>query len=190
MKGLLLISLLYMISRVILFSLIISFGLISCTTPKIIHQNISPPNRISISAINLSEDGSIFSSGEDEILLLLFNYSGGQPTELMHTHSYTFNKKNEYYKIVTEPLNVDSLLVVLIEMDTNNALEIIPEKIVSQHKELYSAYQNHDLMSIETILGDDDLLGIRAIGKDERSIEFKGAWRTDRYEYLVELIAQ
>ena len=77
----------------------------------------------------------------------------------------------------------------MIELDSSRSKDEIGDLVQEHYVALLQASKTHDLTTIERILGDEDLLGIRIIEPLDRLINFNGTWRMDRYEYQINLVA-
>lgn len=148
-------------------------------------------NQIVITATNLSEDGSLLSSNEDELLFLLFEYAHNRPDGLIVEATFTFDQTNRTFTTTVEAIGSDThMLVVLVELDSTRPSDQISDQVKNHHAALLRAYKMHDLAMIETILDDDDLLGIQVLDSSDREINFNGSWRMDRYAYRINLVAR
>lgn len=161
---------------------------ISCSVSKSTSDQNSPVNQITITSTNLSEDGTLLSSQEDELLLLLFNYPNDQPAEQLALEPFTFSRTTRSYTFDIDIKYSDTpKLIALIEIDSSLSPSEIEQKLRQHCLSLIQASKMHDLKAIELLLGDEDLLGIKIIAPNDRLIKFNGTWRMDRYEYQINL---
>lgn len=150
---------------------------------------------IRISPVNLSEDMSLFSTKNDELLLLIYQKRPEQLPELIFSKafmadtSFTETKADMHLPPHTEE---DSLFLLLLEKDSQHTIEQIDPVIRLSYDKIYSLYEARDTPALVSYLGKDDLLGMAHIDlRDFLSktllLEFKGIQKMDRYAYLVYL---
>ena len=169
---------------------VVSLLLFSCTTSRNVVSLKEKVNRITITSTNLSEDGSILSTKEDELLFLVFNYIDSQPLEQIVLRTFIFNEFNRSFSTAVDTAYSDThKLVALIELDSSLSNDQISNRVKEHYISLLEIYKTHDLRMMEVILGDEDLLGIHIMDPKDRTINFDGTWRMDRYEYQINLVA-
>ena len=151
--------------------------------------------RITIEGINLSEDMSRLSTKNDEIFVLVYEYFDSlQLNEPLVSKKLLLAGKGAtktFRASVKQELNIDRLLLLLIEQDSERPKEQLDLIIRVYHRELMEAYHSNDYERIEKYLGDEDVLGIKVIekfGKND-AVEFKltGVHKLDKYEYNVKI---
>jgi hypothetical protein len=177
-------------------SIIISIVWNSC---KIVKSTISPSNEKSVDSIgiaddlikicakNLSEDMSLLATQNDEIILLLFPHSSASvPTKGLIV-SKIFTKDNNCYISKLDSTTVGSLTLVLLEQDSDATLTVIDSVVRNNIDSLTAYYRKSDYTKIRSVLGDDDVLGIRNIwvGDSAFTTSIIGFHKMDKYEYSI-----
>ncbi|HTL80109.1 MAG TPA: hypothetical protein VL651_00315 [Bacteroidia bacterium] len=146
----------------------------SCIFHKHAQQTTDPDQRtaitVTIKANNLTEDGTI-STHNDEIFCALLNTSADSSSrvELLGCDMFTLDSVWQEYKFTAVPPDLNAtgdLSLVLIEMDTDSSKSAMSRTVHDHYYELAHALKVNDQKTISHILGDDDLLGIRAFAID------------------------
>lgn len=137
-----------------------------------------------IEAINLTEDGSVLSSNDDEVLVFLYQLQDGQPMRFILSGQTTFNDNRvSMTSLDVENQGINYLLVIL-EQDTNRPLNIYEDIIVENIDQMILDSRNKDYTSIETYLGDDDIIAIQKMKyPSEQVYVHYGSHKGDQYEY-------
>ncbi len=146
---------------------------------------------ITISSNDLSEDLSPLSTGNDELLFLLYSESDSNNSlELLIDKSFIFDSVIHKFNIIKN-ININSdLILFLIEVDTKeNSIQIEPV-IRAYHSEISKAAEQGNATKISEYLGDNDLLGTYSFHKKEiaqkKIVNFNGINLFDSYEYQIE----
>ena len=150
---------------------------------------------ITIQGINLSEDMSRLSTKNDEIFVLVYEYFDSlQLNEPLVSKKLLMAGKGAtktFRANIKQELNIDRLLFLLIEQDSERPKEQLDPIIRVYYRELMEAYHSNDYERIEKYFGDEDLLGIRIIEPLEKGGEvgftLRGIHKMDRYEYKIEI---
>lgn len=164
---------------------------------EIDHIKLTPSDsfRITIQGINLSEDMSRLSTKNDEIFVLVYEYFDSlQLNEPLVSKELLLAGKGAiktFRASIKQELNIDRLLFLLIEQDSERPKEQLDPIIRVYYRELMEAYHSHDYDRIEKYLGDEDVLGIKVIERfgKKGAVEFKltGIHKLDKYEYHVKI---
>lgn len=183
----------------ILFSLLF-FSIISCkTAQKTDNAALEKKREVSISdslilivtSSNLSEDMSTLSSNDDELILLIFSYADSTiNNKASFSTSLVLNKSNLSDTINCNELKKwvgKSLILFLLEMDSEKTIEQIEPLVRANHKKLIDSYYKRNYLEIEKCIGDDDLLGIKVMNNFKKNtlIEFSDIHRMDRFKYSL-----
>jgi hypothetical protein len=151
------------------------------------------PLKIIISSTNLSEDMSTLSTNNDELTLLIYQFSDSTITGLPLASRYTvFDKNKKTDTLVcsnTGDLVGKELIVFLLEMDSDKKAEQVDPLIRKHYQELAKAYIMKNYLEIEKLIGDDDILGIEMIDglKHPETIHFSDVHRMDRFDYTIKI---
>ncbi|MGZ4056903.1 MAG: hypothetical protein ACXVPU_03955 [Bacteroidia bacterium] len=146
-----------------------------------------------IQSTNLSEDMSTVSSNDDEILVLIYNYSDSTITGKPILSKYFVLNKNKmsdtiHYADKITGFN-NNIIFFLLEIDTDKKPEVIEASVRANFKGLIKAYQKRDYTEIEKYIGDDDVLGIKNIedlkSKRPGYFEFSDIYKMDRFSYHI-----
>lgn len=149
---------------------------------------------IKISAINLSEDLSVISTKNDELLILIYELKDTAAlSEPVLQKQFNVDKSNPSRLIYWNNFNqsaVKKYLLVLVERDSDVSTEQIEPVLRVHHKEINDAFRQKNYSEIEKYLGDEDVLGFYEFSAKELSnnsfIKFKGTYKMDRYEYIIQ----
>lgn len=147
---------------------------------------------IQIEAVNLSEDMSMVSSKNDELLLMLYQINdSATPGEVVMIKRSVFdaNRRVQEFRLpLIHKIASDSLMCFLIEQDTDSPVEQLESAILVHFPSIIQAYQSRDYIALEKYLGDEDLLGVKKIPTRSLgpiSIRFRGVHKLDKYDYKV-----
>lgn len=147
---------------------------------------------IKIVAHDLSEDMTILSSNDDELLFLMYELNKNESLEppLLSRRFLMDSAQTEVsFSVKDASFQDNEFLIILIEQDSETPIEQLDPIIRVHHHQLLNSYQDHDLAVIKKYLGDEDLLGIskidRGILSESTPVQFKGFHRGDSYNYEV-----
>ena len=158
--------------------------------------NIAPQDSISLSieAIDLSEDMSVLSTKNDEILLLIFEQQDSMELSeslLSKRLKFDENKRFRQFTFTLDRRIVDSsLLLFLIEQDAETPIEQLEPIIRIHYSSIIEAYSSRNYLQIEKYLGDEDILGvlhIRELVSTPAQFRFQGVHKMDKFEYLIRI---
>lgn len=147
-----------------------------------------------LAAINLTEDVSRVSSGNDEILLLMYAASDElTPLQTLERQLLTFDKTHPVFEHqVSVPLDSSAtVVVVLIEVDSDRKLEELNQVVSRQLAGIAKAYQARQSQQLRTFLKDEDLLGLEVLPVNAfrtglpQTLVFRGFHLFDEYEYKL-----
>lgn len=149
---------------------------------------------ITITANDLSEDLTIFSTDNDECILFVYPVNDSLTADTLlimeqfqpgiKKKPSTFTTQKEWCK------SYPQLMIVLVEMDTERSAKEIEPQVRRQLKKLNSTYTQERLTQGRDVLGDDDLLGARLVNtgnKKESEFTIEGVHATDLYNYHIKL---
>jgi hypothetical protein len=146
--------------------------------------------RVTITALNLSEDMSRLSSNNDELLFMIYEvkdslmldpfllYERFIFNDSIRSKQFSFRKQKEGY----------TLLVILIEQDEDIPMERLDPVVRTHHADILEVFRRRDYIQIEKYLGDEDILGMEYVTLSEvnqSTLTFKGVYRLDRYHYEI-----
>lgn len=145
-------------------------------------------NFITISSDNLSEDMSVLSTKNDEIMFLIFPAEGeNQNTPLISLIATIDPEHATHQREIHLDTNAGPYWVLLIEQDSENNIDDIVKLLRDKLSELKRYHDAQSYKDIEYILGDDDVLYIEKHKEINAStqIEIKGIHKVDRYSYFI-----
>lgn len=191
-------KLLYLIS----IGFIITIPLVSCRSTSIPKSPISEsdsillsaPLVITLTAQDLTEDGSQISSGNDEIALLCYTSSDSGAHVLSAIKTLTiFDKNTDKTKTYLSHTNLppsDQLILLILEIDSERSISEIERAVQKHLKEILTAYQSRNSAQIQKYLQDEDLLTLEIIPvsqlKDKpRIFDLNGFRLFDKYAYQL-----
>lgn len=149
--------------------------------------------QFTIEALDLSEDMSKLSTGNDELLIFIYALKDSSVLdEYLFSQHFKFdakNRKKELYFPASETFFTNNLLFFLIEQDAETPVEQLDPIIRVHYQKLITAFENRDYIQIEKLLGDEDLLNVQVISDFSHNtpVEFNinGIHRLDKYAYTV-----
>lgn len=159
---------------------------IACAQPLTeSHLSLSKISGIEIIAENLSEDGNLFSSDDDEIGVFLL-----ESEHLVLTNSFTFNRSNRVFKALAKEQSflTSNTTLILIEIDEERSLEDLQNIVTKNYKAMIAHYRNYDYSSIERYLGHDDILYAGRLNSSIPMIDINSSHKGDQYHYIIKLI--
>lgn len=150
---------------------------------------------IKVNGINLSEDMSAFSTGNDELLILIYNLKEGPILDpLRFVATIALGQKHRIDSAIW-PIQIDSIqekvLFLLIEQDAVTPISQLDPVIRIQYKTIIQLYHEKKYPQLMKYLGEEDLLGLQIISKTQLKLplelHFKGIHKLDKYEYRIEI---
>lgn len=147
--------------------------------------------KIKINAVNLSEDMSTLSSKNDELLLIIYDYS--DTSRLYHPIVSEFfvldtiNRIREIHFLPPDPKH--DVLIFLVEQDTDRSPDDIEGVIRKNFKQIMALFRNRDLLPLQKIIGDDDIMGIKLLPglSTKTTFSFNGRYKLDKYSYVIDV---
>ncbi len=163
---------------------------ISCATSRKVNSaaakelNLNKEWQLGVKALNLSEDMSPLSTGEDEIILFLYEYQDKLAEPLL-SMEYQFHKGDE--QDFTFSYTCDTLLLFLIEKDSERSIRALEAITRINTNDLMQAADTKDYELEKKLLDDDDLLSYQIIDRSMKKFTLEGRKTMDRYVYEFEL---
>ncbi|MDJ1500374.1 hypothetical protein [Xanthocytophaga agilis] len=190
------------LSSLISIGFIILILLVSCRSTSIPKSTISEsdsialaaPLVVTLTAQDLTEDGSQVSSGNDEIELLCYISSDSGAHVLSVIKDLTiFDKNTDKTKTYLSHTNIrssDQLILLVIEIDSERSISEIERAVQKHLKEILTAYQSRNSTQIQKYLQDEDLLTLEIIPvsllKDKpQTFQLNGFRLFDKYAYQL-----
>jgi hypothetical protein len=149
-----------------------------------------------VTAYNLSEDMSVLSTQNDEILIFVYelNENKSNLDKPLAVQSFTLTKEKNT-KIFTTNRVVflgKKLLFVLFEQDSENTINQIDNAFRTNYTQIINEFKSKNYSGLEELIGDDDLLGVRIINNFQCTgkidFNFNRVYKLDRYDYRIEII--
>jgi len=152
---------------------------------NILDTDIPPKDSIAVSIIasNLSEDMSKLSSGDDEVLFIVYEFQTPSLDAPLAYRFLHFTKAHTQHQFQI-PKSTSQLLIILLELDTESNIEQIDPVFRIYHQEIANAWKSHNQVILMNYLGDNDLLGISTV-KAPCNKFFQGIQKMDRYNYQI-----
>lgn len=147
---------------------------------------------LKITAIDLSEDMNKISSKNDELLLLIYEFSDsieilGKP---IVAEKFILDTGKRNYDVPNIEFSKPSYIIFLIELDDERSIEQIDPVVRVYHKEIVSVFNSRNFLGLEKYLGDNECLGYhKYLVSDAKnrmySFEIKGRQTLDSYHYKI-----
>ncbi|WP_044208712.1 hypothetical protein [Flammeovirga sp. OC4] len=141
---------------------------------------------IIISSTNLSEDVSVLSTKNDEILFLVYELDSNDYQPPVINEYFVLDSSKMEIRIEAELDSNKNYQYYLLEMDSNRDYLQLDPIIRIHHKAIVEYFVQGDYLGIEKYLGDDDILSI-----DELTIpinkNINGIFKIDRYSYQIKM---
>lgn len=121
--------------------------------------------RVKVEAMNLSEDMSNMSSRNDEIIVLVYDFT--DTTKLAKPLAAEFFVLDSLHRSrefsVAGANNKSTLLFFLVEQDTEKPVSQIEITFRKHFKEIIKLVEQRNRMALEKLTGTDDLMGYKII---------------------------
>ncbi|MEL7148248.1 MAG: hypothetical protein AAFO69_17880 [Bacteroidota bacterium] len=150
----------------------------------IAQQPVEPAKlKVHINALDLSEDMSIVSSGNDELILIAYYDQSAPLGDPVLTRRVTLDQQNNSDTLSMVIAETKPLLMFLLEQDTNKKLTAIEPILRVYTEQVIEAYNQMDYKIIEKYLNDDDILGVCSYdwSTETTIVEFKSRHKLDKY---------
>ena len=143
---------------------------------------------IQITAANLSEDMSLFSTMNDEVMIFVYQQEDSLLNAPLVAKEFVLVESNRSCK-VSLPTPQKDILLFIVERDDDVTLHQVDPIIRVHYQEIIEKYKANDRQGLEAFLGDEDLLGFKVIKPvtEDLSFTFEGFYKLDRYKYDVSL---
>lgn len=147
---------------------------------------------LQVRALSLSEDMSLLSSKNDELLILLYEWEDtGSMQAPLAQWSLVMPARHPGF-IKTLPMNPASekswVLLLLIEIDDDLSGEEIEALLRPNLRKLIAAFEDENYTALGQLLGDQDMLGYRIVPADETlpfQVTLTGRHKFDKYHYVI-----
>lgn len=149
------------------------------------HHIYQDKDLLYVHARNLTEDASVLSTQEDEVLIYLYQHLNGGSLVPLFSAAHVFSKSSpEFYEVLNLEITSDNLLLVLLEQDSDKTIEEYHDIIKTNSRQMTLHHSVKDYKAIESYLGDDDIIAIQWIKyHDNQMYIHHGSHRGDQYEY-------
>jgi hypothetical protein len=184
-----------------IFAIAFLISIFSCSSKKNVTGNSSHAGsepktslRVAITAFDLSEDGARFYTKNDEVVILSYivpDDTNSTPT-LIGSNYFVFDSLNRSMNFMTDSFaqpQGGKFCVALIEMDDDKTKEQVEPVMRLNFRKINDEFENHDLVGLQTYLGDNDLLGIIYLSTEKQKVEkenpafITGQHLFDTYKY-------
>lgn len=164
----------------------------STTPSKAKTETITPSQYIKITAKDLSEDATLLSSKNDELILLMYSKLDRDYPELIVSEYFIMDKIDtpKKFKINSKIGLKEDFILVLLEMDTKQTLQQIEPIVRLNLNLLLTDYNQKKRVKTQELLGDDDLLTIQKSNFKnfvDNGMRAQGIHMLDAYDYILEV---
>ncbi|BDD05166.1 hypothetical protein [Aureibacter tunicatorum] len=142
--------------------------------------------RFTISASNLSEDASLLSSNNDEVLFLVYKDVDGDLGKPVIVEYFVFDSLNTKASFDINLDQTSSYKYFLLEMDSDRDYIQIDPILRVHHQAIKECHEKHDYLAVEKYLSDEDILGLGEF-KIPDEIDIKGIYKIDKYSYQINI---
>lgn len=149
-------------------------------------------NYITITSKNLTEDVSIVSTKNDELIFLIYAKPDKQYPELVASAYFVMDKINtpRKFKINNKIDLKEDLVLVLLEIDTKQNIKQIEPIVRLNLNSILTNFAKEDLKKIKELLGDDDIITIQKANFKtfiDKGVIVQGTHLFDAYEYIIKM---
>ena len=179
--------------------------LFGCKSAQVSQASISDPiNQIQLRilrALNISENRSSLSTGDDEILLLLYileqrdtalQIQQQQKMPLYFDSTKTSYSLAETFQIDQSEADIKYFVAILVELDEVDSSSLIQQRL-DDYVKTGAFLEGLNFVALDKLLEYDDFLGLQYVRLDavnkgsEREFVFKGMQLFDKYDYRLSL---
>jgi len=146
---------------------------------------------LEIAAKDLSEDVSVMSSKNDELLILIYELSGEDSilNAPVFVSQFILDTSDRVEKIDKLSFTKNRYQIFLIELDDDRTVEQIDPVIRIYNNEILRLFKDKKYNLLQTYFGNNDLLGYAELNFHEKDkpieIECKGRLNLDSYYYTM-----
>lgn len=164
---------------------------------KVVYAQASDPTppvslTIALEGIDLSEDLSVVSSKDDELILMIYPYNDASilsvPLVLRELKT-DVNHRNKSITIDSLYPGAEQWILFLLERDSERSLEQIDPVLRIHFRKIIEEFEKRDYYGIENYLEDEDVLGYAVFATSEliagKPLSFKGIYKMDGYHYQL-----
>lgn len=168
----------------------------SSTFATVVDKTVLPDSfLLSVKALDLTEDLNALSSKNDEVLVLAYSiHDSLKRATLLHRESFVLTGQDNVRLVrwlYQKNLTGEYLSILLIERDTDQSESDIEQLVRNNYFKLVVLFRAKGNYGIETIIDDNDFIGIRTFDQlykeREDKFEFKGIYKLDKYDYKLSL---
>ncbi len=137
-----------------------------------------------MSSSNLTEDVSSLTTKNDELLLYIFELID-DTVNVISLHQFELDQQHQKQLITSEDLKSDSLYFFLLEIDSQESVDVIIKKVNENKDVIIRSHFELNTRKIKAVLGDEDVISARKLGN--KNIEFSetGFHVFDKYTYHI-----
>lgn len=142
---------------------------------------------IVIESFDLSEDMSVASSGNDELIFVAYQEQPTPLAEPVFTYQTTLDQQKTSDTLRFNVPNQQPMILFLVERDSDKDLASIEPILRIYAEQITEAYHQMDYKTISKYLGDEDILGIKTYAWSQSAtvIELKRRHKLDKYHYKL-----
>lgn len=145
--------------------------------------------QLTVSSTDLSEDMSLSSTKNDELLLLIYKVENDSAVlkELVYDTAFVFDKDHKVIQLEWLGQENSKYLYFLLEMDSDKTSVQLDPVLRVYYKEVLAAFNKRDYTGIEKYLGDEDVLVANYFTIPYEHV-YKGVYKADKYHYSLSFI--
>lgn len=142
--------------------------------------------QLTVSSMDLSEDMSLSSTKNDELLLLIYKVENDSAVlnELTYDTAFVFDKNQRVMQLEWQGQENSKYLYFLLELDSDKTSVQLDPILRVYYKEVLAAFNKRDYTGIEKYLGDEDVLVANYFTIPYQE-EHKGVYKADKYHYTL-----
>jgi hypothetical protein len=142
--------------------------------------------QLTVSSTDLSEDMSLGSTKNDELLLLIYKVENDSAVlkELTYDTAFVFDKDHRVIQLEWMGQNNSKYLYFLLELDSDKTSIQLDPVLRVYYKEVLAAFNKRDYTAIEKYLGDEDVL-VANYFTIPHAEDHKGVYKADKYHYAL-----
>lgn len=164
---------------------------LGCSTKKASSNKPVSEYGFKLTAVNLSEDFSNFSTKNDELLILIYPYNKDTISDRIATiyHEFTAADPDTSFTL-TQLEGLDTLLFCFVEIDHNTIRsQSINDSICAHFDDILTTAERDDYITLESWFDDDDFLFTLQVPLNiqppKKGISFKGKHKLDKFSYKL-----
>ncbi len=168
-------------AKILIFLIVMSSNMVAIAQTNAL-QNV----QLRVSSTDLSEDMSLSSTKNDELLLLIYKIENDTTPlrELVYDTAFVFDKDRRVIQLEWMGQENSKYLYFLLELDSDKTSVQLDPVLRIYYKEVLAAFNKRDYTAIEKYLGDEDVL-VANYFTIPHAEDHKGVYKADKYHYSL-----